>query len=261
MDVLFDTHAHMDFPAFDEDREEVFERARRAGVEYMVTVGSGAGLEAADRALMLANSRENVWATAGVHPHDAKLMGDDHLGKLRELAAEDKVVAIGEIGLDYAKQYSPREAQLTRFREQLALSREVNLPVVIHDRDAHEDLMKILKEDGIPKAGGIMHCYSGSAGLAEELMVMGFYISFPGVLTFKNADELRKVAVAAVEDRMLVETDCPFLTPDPHRGKRNEPAYVRHTAEALARARDADIARIARITTRNAFRAFGLGAP
>ncbi len=256
METLFDTHAHLDFPQFNKDREEVIARARSEGVRYLVTIGAGDGLESADRAIEIAQGHEDIWATVGVHPHEARLMTDQDQDRIRELARNQTVVAIGEIGLDFAKEYSPREVQLTRFREQLAIARELDLPVVIHNREAHGDIMRILKEDGISEAGGIMHCYSGSPEMALDLVRMGFYISFPGVITFKNAKQLLRVAREIPGARILIETDSPFLAPEPYRGKRNEPAYVRLVAEAIARIRELPLASIARITTENAFKAF-----
>ncbi len=255
---LFDTHAHLDFPAFDKDRDQVIARAREAGVEYIVTIGSGDGLECMQRALEVAESRENIWATAGVHPHDAKKITDEDLSLIRDMAKREKVVAIGEIGLDYFKNYSPREVQIKRFRDQLGLARELDVPVVIHDRDAHGDLMRILREDGAPRAGGIMHCYAGSPEMARQLLAMGFYISFPGTITYKNARQAPEVAASLPADRILIETDCPFLTPMPHRGKRNEPAYVRLVAETIAGIRNQSLEQVAEATTANAFRAFGI---
>ncbi len=258
METLFDTHAHLDFPQFSKDREEVIARARSEGVCYIITIGAGDGLESADRAIDIAQNHEQIWTTVGVHPHEARLMTDQDQGRIRELVRHKKVVAIGEIGLDFAKEYSPREVQLSRFREQLAIARELDIPVVIHNREAHGDIMRVLKEDGIGEAGGIMHCYSGSPEMALELIRMGFYISFPGVITFKNAKQLPGVAREIPEDKILIETDSPFLAPEPYRGKRNEPAYVRLVAEALARIRELPLASIAKITTENAFKAFNI---
>ncbi len=258
MDILFDTHTHLDFPQFDKDRDEVIARARNEGVQYLVSIGAGDGLESASRAIEIAKTNENIWTTVGVHPHEAKIMTDQDQERIRELAKQQKVVAIGEIGLDYAKEYSPREIQLNRFREQLAIARELDLPVVIHNREAHGDIMRLLKEDGVSEAGGIMHCYSGSPEMALDLVQMGFYISFPGVITFKNAKQLPNVARAVPEDRILIETDSPFLAPEPYRGKRNEPAYVRLVAEALARIRGIPLASLAKITTKNAFKAINI---
>lgn len=261
METLFDTHAHLDFPEFDRDREEVLARARAAGVRFIVSIGSGGGLDSAARAIGIAESHEDIWATVGVHPHDAKWLDEPGLSRLRELSRHPRVKAIGEIGLDFAKEYSAREIQLDRFREQLALAREADLPVVIHDREAHEDLLRILKEDGIPPAGGIMHCYSGPPEMALELCGLGFYISFPGVITFKNAKLLPAAARSVPLDRILIETDCPFLAPEPHRGQRNEPAYVLRVAQTIAELRGRSLAEVAQATTRNAFRAFRIEKP
>lgn len=261
MPVLFDTHAHLDFGAYDNDRGEVLARARKAGVEYVTVIGSGEGLKCQERAIAAAEKYDGLWATAGVHPHDAKLMSAEVLDWLRGLLGHEKVVALGEVGLDFFKNHSPRKDQVKWFREQLALARELDMPVVIHDRDAHREVLGILKDDGAPKAGGIMHCFSGDAGFALEMTAMGFYISFPGVLTYKNARDLPAAARAVPEDRLLIETDCPFLTPAPHRGKRNEPAYVKFVAEKLAEVRGVALEHIAQATTRNAFRAYGLPEP
>ena len=259
--ILFDTHAHLDFKQFDRDRDQVIARAREAGIKYITTIGSGDGLECTDRAVEIAEAHDHIWATVGVHPHDAKkVKSDADLERIRELAGRAKVVAIGEIGLDYAKEHSPRPVQLARFRDQLWLARELSLPVVIHDRDAHGDIMRVMKEDGAPPAGGVMHCYSGSPEMARQLIAMGFFISFPGVITFKNAKQLPRVAASLPLDRILIETDCPYLSPEPFRGKRNEPAYVKYVAEAIAGIRRTQLELIAEATTANAFRAFGINA-
>lgn len=261
MDIFFDTHAHLDFPDFDRDRKEMIARARQAGVRYIMTIGSGRGLESAGAALAIAESDPEIWATVGVHPHDVRLMKDEDLALLRDLAGREKVAAIGEIGLDYAKERSPRELQQKRFRDQLGLAHELELPVVIHDREAHEDLVKLLKRDGAPAAGGVMHCFSGTADLARELIAMGFFISFPGVITFKNARGAVETVRAVPLEKMLIETDCPFLAPAPHRGKRNEPAHVKLVAAAVARILNRPLAEVADQTTRNAFSLFRLPSP
>ncbi len=258
MEELFDTHAHLDFSSFDDDRDEVIDRARTEGVKYITTIGSGGGPENMENALRLAEARENIWATAGVHPHDSKQMDESTLQKIQGLAEHRKVVAIGEIGLDYAKEYSPREVQIKRFREQMELARRLDMPVVIHDRDAHQDVMDILKKDGNVPAGSIMHCYSGSADMADELVSLGFFISFPGVITFKNAVKLHRVASRVPLEKTLIETDCPFLAPHPSRGKRNEPAYVKLVAEKLAEIKRVNFREVARKTTANAISAFRL---
>jgi TatD DNase family protein len=256
MAVLFDSHAHLDFRNFDPDREEVLARAAAEGVRHIITIGSGEGLRCQEAAIKIAQAHENIWATVGVHPHDARLMDDTTLGKLRDWARRDKVVALGEIGLDFAKMHSPRETQLQWFRAQLALARELALPVVIHDRDAHAEMMEIFKQDGIGPAGGIMHCYSGDPQMAAELVRMGFYISFSGTLTYKTTGPLQRTAAETPLDRILVETDCPFLSPQPRRGQRNEPSFVRFTAESLAVIRRLNLETLAEATTANTFRAF-----
>jgi len=259
MEILFDSHAHLDSPNF-ADLPAVLARAEAAGVRYIVTIGGGDCLGSSERAIAIAQAHENVWAAAGVHPHDAKLMVDEDLPRLMALARSPRVVAIGEIGLDYFKNHSPREVQVKRFRDQLRIARELELPVIIHDRDAHEDTVCILKEDGVGPRGGIIHCFSGPPDLAITLAGMGFYISFTGVITYKNAEPLREVARVVPLEKLLIETDCPFLTPEPFRKKRteNEPAYVRYTAEGLAAARGVSLANIAAATTANAARAYGL---
>ena len=258
MITLFDSHAHLDFRDFERDREEVIARAHDAGVKYIVTVGSGDGLKSMDRALAIAEAHDNVWATVGVHPHDAKLMNDDVLLRMRELARRDKVVAIGEIGLDFAKMHSPRPVQLKWYRAQLALARELELPVVIHDREAHGEIMSGLNDVGVSAAGGIMHCYSGSADMVRELVKKNFYISFSGTVTYPNAKNLHRAGVVTPPDRILLETDCPFLAPQPHRGQRNEPAYVKDTAAALAGLRRVPLEQLAADATRNTFTAFNI---
>ena len=258
METLFDSHSHLDFPNLAADLPAVLARAGAAGVRYIVTVGAGEGIGASSRAIVLAQAHPNIWAAVGCHPHDAKVLTDEDLGRLAALARSPRVVALGEIGLDYAKEYSPREVQQKRFRDQLRLARELDLPVVIHDRDAHDDTLAILRKVGVGPRAGIMHCFSGDAGLALELIGMGFYISVPGVITFANAKQLQNAARAVPLDRLLIETDSPFLAPVPHRGKRNEPAFVRLTAEALARVRGESLAAVAAATTQNAARVFGI---
>jgi len=261
MTSLFDTHAHLDFSRFDQDREEVISRARAEGVKYITTIGSGGGIGSMESAISLAEKYENIWATAGVHPHDARHMDDETLRKIETLAGRDKVVAIGEIGLDYAKEYSPKKVQIKRFREQLALARQLDMPVVVHDREAHDDIMDIFLKDGAGPQGSIMHCYSGTADLARKFIEMGFFMSFPGVLTFKNAHALHETARKIPLEKMLIETDCPFLAPHPHRGKRNEPAYVKLVAEKIAELTGVPFSEVARKTTENAFTAYRLSMP
>lgn len=236
--TIVDSHCHIDGPQFDEDRAEVVERAREAGVEMMLNVGTGdPRTDDFRRAVAVAEKYENVFASVGVHPHDAKLYDDAAEEHLTDLVhSSEKVIAWGEIGLDYYYDHSPRDVQRDVFRRQIKKARELGLPIIIHSRDANEDTVEILKEecssDGF--RGGIMHCFGGTAEMAEALMPLGFMISFAGNVTFKKADELRDAARVVPLEKLLVETDCPYLTPVPHRGKRNEPAMVVHTARFLA---------------------------
>lgn len=253
---LFDSHAHLDDEKFDADRPQMIERARDAGVVHILNAAYD--LASSLRAAKLAAENENIFAAAGVHPHDAEGIPVDYLDTLRELSLQPKVVAIGEMGLDYYRDLSPRPIQQRVFREQLALARELQLPIIIHDRDAHGDVLDILRRDGVGPAGGIMHCFSGSWEFARECMALGLYISFAGPVTYPNANKLKEVAVKVPLDRVLVETDCPYLAPQSYRGKRNEPAFVRHIAEHIAALRDMPVVELAAAATANARRVFNL---
>ncbi len=257
MAFLVDSHAHLDFRDFNSDRDAVIERAVQAGLKWIVSIGSGEGIVSARRATKLAQEIPMVYSTAAVHPHDAKIWSAEIADEIIRLSREPKQVAIGEIGLDFAKEYSPRETQESVFREQLKIADQLDLPVAIHSRNAHEDTMRIIKE--MKPQRGVMHCFSGSLELARELVKLGFYISIPGVITFKNARVLVEVAQGIPLERLLIETDCPFLTPEPFRGKRNEPAYVRYVAEKIAQARGVSIQEVGEKTTANAEQLFGLG--
>lgn len=252
---LIDTHCHLEMSAFDPDREEVLVRAKEAGVEAVITIGSD--LESCALALRLAEGREGLYCALGIHPHDARDLDDDALERLRAWASHEKVVAIGETGLDYHYDRSPREAQREAFGRQLALAVEAGLPAVIHSREAGEDTLRILEESGIKR--GVMHCFSGDMEMAERAMALGLHISFAGPVTFKKARRAREVARAIPDDRLLVETDAPYLTPEPLRGRRNEPAFVVHTAREIAALRGVSPEDVARITTLNASRLFGMG--
>jgi TatD DNase family protein len=259
--MLVDSHAHLDFSEFDTDRQEVITRAQEAGVE--IIVNAGAGLEASQAGVALAKTYPQVYAAVGVHPHEAKTLDDGVLAELRDLAQHPKVVAIGEIGLDYYRDLSPRPVQRQAFQQQLALAKELGQPIIVHDREAHDDIMNMLRqwvrEDHQPV--GVMHCFSGDLAMAREVIEMGFYISIPGPVTFTNARRLPELVRVLPLERLLIETDCPYLTPHPHRGKRNEPAYVRLVAEAIARIRGMPLEQVARITTANARVLFGLESP
>jgi len=253
--MLIDSHTHLYDPAYDADRDEVLSRAREAGVTALVAVGCD--LETSRRAVESAAQNEMIYATVGVHPHEVRHITGTTLSELEALAAHPKVVGYGEIGLDYYYLHSPRETQQTQFRLQIALAKKLGLPIVIHTRDAKEDTLAILKEEEAGSAGGVMHCFTGDLETALAAIELGFYISFSGVLTFANAKALRETAGRLPLDRLMIETDCPYLAPVPHRGKRNEPAYVRQTALALAALHPSQNPEaVLRITSENAARLF-----
>jgi len=256
--MLIDTHTHLDDALYDVDRETMIARAREAGVDTFVTIGCD--LATSHAAVGLAEQYSFVYATVGVHPHEVKHIGDGWYDELRRLAANSRVVGYGEIGLDYHYNNSPPKEQRERFREQVCLARELRLPIVIHTREAQEDTIAILREEKAGEVGGVFHCFTGDAWLAKDALDLGFYLSFSGVITFQNATMLREVLRTVPMDRILVETDCPYLTPVPHRGKRNEPAHVRLVAEKIAETKapvePVSLEDIARITSANARRLF-----
>lgn len=252
-----DTHSHVDVARFDEDRDAVLERAWEAGLDWLVVVGSGEGPDGARRALSLAKDHERVFATIGVHPHEAKEWSLRKNPEYRDLAADPKVVAVGEIGLDYHYMHSPREEQQVRFREFLSLGGALAKPVVVHSREAGEDTVAILREMRNEYPAGVMHCFSGDYGMARDCLDLGLYLSISGVVTFKNAEELREVVRKVPVENLLIETDCPYLTPAPHRGKRNEPAFVPFVAKKIAEIKGLSFDDVARITSLNARKLFG----
>ncbi|MCD1261904.1 TatD family hydrolase [Paenibacillus athensensis] len=254
--MLTDTHTHLDNPQFDEDREEVIRRALEAGVTRIVNIGFNR--ETIPTTLALAERYEFIYAVVGWHPQDAKDMTADDLRWIEELSRHEKVVALGEMGLDYYWDTSPKDVQQRVFREQIALARKVGKPIVIHNRDAHHDVVQILREEQAAEVGGIMHCFSGSWETAKQCLDMNFYISFGGPVTFKNAKQPKEVLAQVPLDRLLLETDAPFLTPHPYRGKRNETGFVRLVAETAADIHGLPLEEIAAITTRNANRVYGL---
>jgi len=254
--VLIDTHAHLDGERYEQDREAVIKRALQGGVKYIVNVG--ADLSSSYRSVELARLYPEIYATVGIHPHDAAELNEDVLEKIKKLSRERKVRAVGEIGLDYHYDNSPRKVQQEAFRKQLKLARELGLPVVIHSREADEDTLKIIREARIEETGGVMHCFGSTLEMAQYYLDLNLYLAFGGVITFKNADELRGVVTEVPLDRMLLETDCPYLTPVPHRGKRNEPLYIKYVAEKIAEIRGLSVEDIAGITGRNAIRFYGL---
>ncbi len=253
---LFDTHAHLHFPGFDEDRDAVLARARAAGVRRMVTIGTDA--ETSRAALALAERHADVWATAGVHPHDAAESDAAAQAEVERIAAERRVVAIGEIGLDFFRNLSPPETQERVLRRFLALARRLRKPVVLHCRDAHAEILALLGEERVVEVGGIMHCFSGDVAIARRCLDLGLLISLAGPVTYPNARALPDVARFVPGDRLVVETDCPFLPPQGYRGKRNEPAYLTITAARVAELRGEPLDDLAARTTANACRLFGI---
>ncbi|GAA0353341.1 TatD family hydrolase [Bacillus horti] len=255
--MLFDTHTHLNDKAFDEDRQQVMQRAQEEGVSLLVNVGFNR--ETIPPTLQLAETYDFVYAAVGWHPQDASDFTQEHLSWIEELACtHPKVVAIGEMGLDYYWDNAPRDVQKDVFRQQIALAKRVKKPIIIHDRDAHRDVVDILKEEGADQVGGIMHCFGGSVEIAQECLDLGFYISFGGPLTFKNAKKPKEVAKYIPLDRLLIETDSPYLTPHPYRGKRNESSYVKHVAQSMAEIKEVSYEEICRITLENGKRVFGL---
>jgi TatD DNase family protein len=273
-----DSHCHIDGREYDADRKDVIARARDAGVSMMLNVGTGDPQSGAfERAVELAENHADIYVAIGVHPHDAKLFDAAAEKRLADLISQSRrVIAWGEIGLDYHYDHSPREVQREVFRRQLRLARSLELPVVIHSREADDDTIAILREElaggsrvshanqvqdarATTNRGGVMHCFGGSLTMAQSGIDVGFYISFAGNLTFKNAEDLREVARQLPLNRLLIETDCPYLTPVPFRGKRNEPARVIETARCLAQLHGADVEEIGRVTTENFARLFQVG--
>lgn len=254
--LLADSHCHLDDKQFDADRDAVIERALEAGLQYMLTIGTGDGPPDLEVAVRLADRYPCVFATVGMHPNDAVKLDLNTFKNLEELLGHPKVKAMGEIGLDYHWGV-PKEAQMPVFRQQLELAAELRKPVVIHTRDAWEDTLEVLEEHWAPTGlPGVMHCFTGDPKLAQRCLDLGFYLAFGGVATFPKAAEVREAARITPGDRLLIETDSPYLAPIPFRGKRNEPAYVRHTAVAIAEVRGVPLAELASQTTANFERLF-----
>lgn len=247
--MLFDSHAHIDDSRFDSDRLETIERARENGVTGIINIG--ADMASSARSIALAQAHKGIYAAVGIHPHDAKAAVDADYDQMAQwVGSEAKVVAIGEIGLDYYYDLSPRDVQQDVFIRHIDLARQLGKPIIIHDRDAHGDVMNIIKKEakGII---GVFHCYSGSLEMAKEVLKLGFYVSFAGPVTFAKSTKLKEIAAAVPLERLLVETDSPYLTPHPHRGRRNEPAHVRLVAEEIARLRGLSLEAVAEATTNN----------
>ncbi|HQM91926.1 MAG TPA: TatD family hydrolase [Syntrophales bacterium] len=253
--MLIDSHAHLEMPPFDRDRDQVVRRAKEAGVEIIVTVGTT--VEDCRKALELTRRYPGVYAAIGIHPHEAKEIRDGTYDSIREMARHEKVVAYGEIGLDFFRNLSPRATQIRRFGEQLELASELDLPIVIHDREAHSETVDLLK-GWKGSRRGIIHCFSGDYAMAKQCIGLGFYISIPGTVTFEKNEKLRSIVRDLPLESLLVETDCPYLTPNPFRGRRNEPAYVVHTARKVAEIKGKPFEEVAAVTTANAKRIFDI---
>jgi TatD DNase family protein len=270
---LFDSHAHVDGPEFDADREAVLARARQAGVRRIVVIGAVSDPSSAERAVALAEKDPNIWATVATHPHDVEKMTPDWWATHERLAPHPRVVAIGETGLDYYYDHSPRQQQQDAFRRFLELAHRVNKPVVCHirsvkedssrvrvagEQDAHEDARQILREGNAASLGCVIHCFTGTPDDAQAYAEMGCYVSFSGIVTYKTAQGLRDAVSRVPRERLMIETDCPYLAPIPMRGKRNEPAFVEHTAKVVAGCAGMSFEDLARITTENACRVYRL---
>jgi TatD DNase family protein len=252
--MLFDTHAHYDDEKFNNDRYEVIKRAHESGVSYILNAASN--IASAVECISLAQEFDYIYAAVGVHPHNVEEINDNTLVTLADLASHARVVAIGEIGLDYYYDTAPREIQRHWFAKQVNMARNLNLPVIVHDRDAHEDSLNIIRDEDAKSIGGVFHCYTGSVEMAKILLNNNFYISLGGAVTFKNARKAIEVVEYLPLDRLLLETDCPYMTPEPHRGKRNDSSYINLVAQKIADIKGISSEEVARITTENAKRLF-----
>ena len=252
--MLFDSHAHLDDNKFSADREEVIEKIKASGVEYVVNIGDD--ISSSRRSVILAKRHPFIYATVGVHPHNVESMTEADIEELKLLASEEKVVAIGEIGLDYYYDNSPRDLQKKWFKRQIEMALELSLPIAIHNRDSNEDCMQILRGYDIKKIGGIMHCYSGSSEMAKELVKMGLCVSFAGPVTFKNNRRGVETVKEIPIEHILIETDCPYLAPEPKRGTRNDSSNVRYVAEKIAEIKGMTFEEVAKITCDNAKRVY-----
>ncbi|WP_456387940.1 TatD family hydrolase [Desulfolithobacter sp.] len=256
---FIDSHCHLDMAPYSDDLDQVLDQALQVGVRQIITIGIDH--ESSIKAVALAKRYTPLFATVGLHPHEAATASPEGYRQLEELAGDGRVVGYGEIGLDYAKNYAPRDIQLRVFRYQLDMAKNLRLPVIIHDRDAHDDTMRLLRQAAPFPAGGVMHCFSGDLTLANQVMELGFYISIPGIVTFKNGHSLQEVAARADQERIILETDGPFLAPMPFRGKRNQPGWLVYTAMQVARLRNTSLEEIARQTSANTRNLFNLPLP
>lgn len=252
--MFIDSHTHLNVEQFEQDQEEVIERARQSGVSAIVNIGFNR--ETIPTSIELAERYDFIYSTVGWHPNDILDLKEEDYDWIKELAAHEKVVAIGEIGLDYHWNKASKEIQKEAFRRQIRLAKEVGLPVVIHNREAHLDVLTILKEENAAEVGGVMHCFSGSWETAKQCIDMNFYISFAGPITFKNAKQPKEVLAKVPLERLMIETDAPYLTPHPYRGKRNESAYVKFVAEAAAEIKGIPVQQLAEVTAENTRRLF-----
>ena len=263
--MYIDSHAHLEGHRYDDDREQVISRAREAGVEAIVAIGNGDGPQNFDCGIQLAEQNDFIYATIGIHPHEAKLADDAAFSRMGQLLKRPKVIAIGEIGLDYFYDHSPRDVQQDVFLRQMEIARSAKLPIVIHCRpsdgsdDGWDDCLRLIREQWAPTGlGGILHCFTGNTAQAKRALDMGFMISFAGNITFPKAQQIRDAALEVPLDRMLIETDSPFLAPIPNRGKRNEPAFVKEVARQIAELRGLAPEQVGQQTTQNFYRFFSL---
>lgn len=257
---LADSHCHLTDTQFDADREALLTRARQAGVARFITIGATGEFWHNEKAVALAQEHPDVFATVGVHPHQAQTITPETYDQLRQLAQEPKVVGLGETGLDFYYEYSPREAQRLHFRAFIQLALELDLPLSLHVRDAYAEAADILRQEGDGRVRGVMHCFTGSLPEAQALLALGLCISFSGIVTFKSAQELRQIVPSVPMDRLLLETDCPYLAPVPYRGRRNEPAYVSQVAATIAQVKELPLEEVAQVSWDNTARLFRLDA-
>ena len=256
--MLIDSHAHIQGKEYAGEVAAVISRARESGVEKIIAVGGAGDMSSNTEAVALAESLPDVYATVGMHPHDAKDVGEDELRKIRELTSHSKVIAVGETGLDYYYNHSPHDVQRRAFSQFIHMACETGLPIVVHERDAAQAVAELLRGEGSGKLRGVIHCFTGNYAAACAYLDLGFYLSFTGIITFKNAEPLREVVRKVPLERMFVETDSPYLTPVPHRGKRNEPAFVRLVAETVARVKGISLEDVAERTSQNVQNLFAI---
>ncbi|WP_425446809.1 TatD family hydrolase [Dethiothermospora halolimnae] len=252
--MLIDSHAHLDDGRFDKDRDKIIKSLKEDDVD--IVINPGADFLSSVKSVNMSEKYDNIYAAVGIHPHEAKNMGEDTIGLLRDLSKKGKVVAIGEIGLDYHYDNSPRDIQKEKFREQIKLAKELNLPIIVHDREAHKDTYDIISSEYDGKLTGVIHSFSSSTEMAKKYIDMGFYISFSGPITFKNAKQPKEVAKEISLDHILIETDSPYLTPEPHRGKRNEPLNVRYIAGKIAELKGISFEKVMKKTAENTKKLF-----